>query len=114
MAQPYTFLTYREVEDLVMAVASGYARLGVQPKERIGVLAANCPEWMIALQVVGWLGGLQLVMRGGGGAGGLVEWPERGAWGHPAPAGVEARVGQGPGRDWRTTPREGRVMDQRD
>ncbi len=33
------------------AVASALRALGVQPQQRVGVFGANCPEWMIAMQV---------------------------------------------------------------
>lgn len=33
------------------AVASALRALGVQPQQRVGVFGANCPEWMVAMQV---------------------------------------------------------------
>ncbi|KAG2442580.1 hypothetical protein HXX76_002665 [Chlamydomonas incerta] len=47
---PYRFLTFREVEETVAAVASAYVKLGIKPHDRIGVLGANCKEWMMAMQ----------------------------------------------------------------
>lgn len=32
-------------------LASAYAALGLQPKDRIGVLGQNAQEWMMAMQV---------------------------------------------------------------
>ncbi len=40
-----------QVEEVVIAVAAAYSRAGLKPKDRIGVLGANCKEWMIAMQV---------------------------------------------------------------
>lgn len=48
---PYRFMTFREVEETVAAVASAYVKLGIKPHDRIGVLGANCKEWMISMQV---------------------------------------------------------------
>jgi long-subunit acyl-CoA synthetase (AMP-forming) len=31
-------------------VGSAYLHLGLQPKDRVGVFGANCPEWMLAMQ----------------------------------------------------------------
>lgn len=32
-------------------VGSAFLQAGLRPKERVGVLGANCPEWMLAMQV---------------------------------------------------------------
>lgn len=34
----------------VVQVGSAYLDLGLQPKDRVGVFGANCPEWMLAMQ----------------------------------------------------------------
>jgi long-chain acyl-CoA synthetase len=47
----YVFQTYSEVAEEVSKLASGLRAIGVAPKNRVGVLGANCPEWMIAMQV---------------------------------------------------------------
>ncbi|GFR41005.1 hypothetical protein Agub_g1672, partial [Astrephomene gubernaculifera] len=47
---PYVFMTYREVAEAVEAVAGGYVAAGLGPGDRIGVLGANCKEWMMAMQ----------------------------------------------------------------
>lgn len=47
---PYVFQTYEEVGIEVANLASGLAAIGGEPKAKIGVLGANCPEWMIAMQ----------------------------------------------------------------
>jgi len=35
----------------VWQVGSALLELGVEPKDRVGVFGANCPEWMLAMQV---------------------------------------------------------------
>lgn len=47
----YEWLTYQQISEKVDAVASGLADLGVGKGDRVGVYGANCPEWMIAMQV---------------------------------------------------------------
>lgn len=49
-AKPYEWMTYAEVEEKVIHTASGFASLGLKPREKVGVLGANSPEWMIAMQ----------------------------------------------------------------
>ncbi|KAL6748618.1 hypothetical protein V8C86DRAFT_3146505 [Haematococcus lacustris] len=46
----FVFKTYKEVGEEVELLASGLRHVGVNPKSRVGVLGANCPEWMIAMQ----------------------------------------------------------------
>jgi long-chain acyl-CoA synthetase len=41
-------ITYRELERLVQTGAGNLVRLGVQPGERVGLLAANIPEFVIS------------------------------------------------------------------
>ena len=52
-AGPFVFKSYKEIGAEVADLASGLIALGVRPGARIGVLAANCPEWMVAMQVCG-------------------------------------------------------------
>lgn len=40
-----------QVAAQVEQLASAYAALGLQPKDRIGVLGQNAQEWMMAMQV---------------------------------------------------------------
>lgn len=47
---PYVWETYKQVGDDVAALAAGLVSLGVAPKQCVGVLGGNCPEWMKALQ----------------------------------------------------------------
>ena len=44
-------MTYQEAAARVEAAGSALVARGISPKERIGVFGANCPEWMIAMQV---------------------------------------------------------------
>lgn len=52
-AGAYQFKTYKQVSDEVALLASGLRAIGVDPKQRVGVLGPNCPEWMMAMQVGG-------------------------------------------------------------
>ena len=38
---------------ITATVGSAFSALGLQPKDRIGVIGANCPEWMMAMQASG-------------------------------------------------------------
>ncbi|GIL73086.1 hypothetical protein Vretimale_4702 [Volvox reticuliferus] len=49
-AGPYHFITFQEVWEAVAAAGSAYVKLGLKPKDRIGVLGANSKQWMIAMQ----------------------------------------------------------------
>jgi long-chain acyl-CoA synthetase len=49
-AGAYQFLTYGEVAGRVDAAGGAYARLGLRARDRVAVLGANCPEWMMAMQ----------------------------------------------------------------
>ena len=42
---------------ITATVGSAFSALGLQPKDRIGVIGANCPEWMMAMQASGRDGG---------------------------------------------------------
>lgn len=35
---------------LVLQAGSALLDLGVKPKDRVGVIGANCPEWMLTMQ----------------------------------------------------------------
>ena len=48
---PFTWMSYAETGAKVDAIAGAYARVGLQPKGRVGIFGANSPEWMIAMQV---------------------------------------------------------------
>lgn len=50
-AGDYVFKTYAEVQKDVIQIASALRGLGIEPGQRVGVFGANCPEWMIAMQV---------------------------------------------------------------
>jgi non-ribosomal peptide synthetase component F len=47
----FQWLTYSETAERVARIASALAGLGLIAKDRVGVYGANCPEWMIAMQV---------------------------------------------------------------
>ena len=50
--------TYREVADYSMRVAAALAGSGVRPGERVGILMANCPDWIFILMGVVRLGAI--------------------------------------------------------
>ncbi|MEW5303069.1 MAG: hypothetical protein WDW36_005797 [Sanguina aurantia] len=50
VAQPFEFLTYKESATAVADIAAGYARLGIVAMDKVGIIGANCREWMIAMQ----------------------------------------------------------------
>lgn len=50
-AGDFKFITYEEVGAKVKDIASAIRSVGVKPQQRVGIYAANCPEWMITMQV---------------------------------------------------------------
>ncbi|PNH12401.1 Long chain acyl-CoA synthetase 1 [Tetrabaena socialis] len=52
VAGPFEFMSYREVEEAVVAVSGAYSKLGLKPGDRVGVLGANCRQWMVAMQAM--------------------------------------------------------------
>lgn len=48
---PFHWLSYEEVNIKVEAIGSSLAAVGMDPKSRVGIFSANCPEWMITMQV---------------------------------------------------------------
>ncbi len=57
---------YKEVGALVAQVHGGYAALGLKTRDPVGIIGANSPEWMIALQVRAPLCHRALRRAGGG------------------------------------------------
>lgn len=51
-AQPFTYMTYKEAGSLVANVGSALKAVGVNQQARVGVFGANCPEWMVSMQVL--------------------------------------------------------------
>ena len=52
-------ITYAEHADLVASVARGLSeRYGVGPGDRVAILAANCPEWLLTFWATVSLGSL--------------------------------------------------------
>lgn len=47
----YEWLTYRESGELAANVAAAFCEVGVQAHDRCGILGANSPQWMLAMQV---------------------------------------------------------------
>lgn len=50
-ALPYVWITYGETADRSAAIASSLAAAGLTKSNRVAVFGANCPEWMVAMQV---------------------------------------------------------------
>lgn len=48
---PYTFETYAQIGKKVDDIGSAMASKGIQAKSAVGVYGANCPEWMVTMQV---------------------------------------------------------------
>ncbi|GAX79708.1 hypothetical protein CEUSTIGMA_g7149.t1 [Chlamydomonas eustigma] len=51
-AQPFEFMTYYEVSQVISAVGSAFHGLGLRPRDRIGVIGSNSPQWMMAMQAM--------------------------------------------------------------
>ncbi|MQM08025.1 hypothetical protein Taro_040875, partial [Colocasia esculenta] len=49
-AGKYTWLSYKEVYELVMKVGASIRGCGVEKGGRCGIYGANCPEWIISMQ----------------------------------------------------------------
>jgi long-subunit acyl-CoA synthetase (AMP-forming) len=50
-----------QVAGKVAAAASAYAALGLQAGDKVGICGANCPEWMMAMQVSGAQGPARII-----------------------------------------------------
>ena len=57
-------LTYAEHERVVASVAAGLAARGIGKGDRVAILAANCPEWIVTYWAVVSLGGVVVAMNG--------------------------------------------------
>ena len=52
-AQAFSWLTYSEVADHATHIAGAIAKSGTGYRGRCAIFSANCPEWMITMQVRG-------------------------------------------------------------
>jgi fatty-acyl-CoA synthase len=50
--------TYGELDDEINVVARGLMALGIEPGERVGIWAPNCPEWTIVQYATAKIGGI--------------------------------------------------------
>jgi long-chain acyl-CoA synthetase len=48
---PYTWITYKEAHDAAIRIGSAIRSRGVDPGHCCGIYGANCPEWIIAMEV---------------------------------------------------------------
>ncbi|WP_109529637.1 MULTISPECIES: AMP-binding protein [Nocardia] len=55
--------TYREVGAAVDAVATGLARLGVGPGDRVGIWAPNCAEWFLVQYATAKIGAILVTVN---------------------------------------------------
>ncbi|KAL5983427.1 hypothetical protein ACLOJK_017512 [Asimina triloba] len=51
-AGPYQWKTYREIYEEVLLVGSALRAVGAQPGSRIGIYGSNCPQWIVAMQIL--------------------------------------------------------------
>ncbi|KAK9821083.1 hypothetical protein WJX74_009888 [Apatococcus lobatus] len=49
-AGPYEFLTFKQVEAKSRNLHSALAKLGLKPKDKVGIYSHNVPEWMMTIQ----------------------------------------------------------------
>jgi long-chain acyl-CoA synthetase len=59
-----TRLSYREIENQIIRISGGLKSLGLQNKDRVGILSENCPEWGIAYLAVLAAGGIVVPFDG--------------------------------------------------
>ena len=57
-------VTYPEVRSRVAAVAAGLAAHGVEPGDRVGILAANRPEWVLTFLAAASMGAIAAAYNG--------------------------------------------------
>ncbi|CAK9182028.1 unnamed protein product, partial [Ilex paraguariensis] len=50
-AGKYVWLTYKEVYDIVLKVGASIRSCGVKPGAKCGIYGANCPKWVISMQL---------------------------------------------------------------
>jgi long-chain acyl-CoA synthetase len=54
-------LTYRQLWDQVLKMATGLTGLGVKPQTRVAIMLPNCPQTIIAYYATLWLGGVAVM-----------------------------------------------------
>ena len=54
-------LTYRQLWNQVLKMATGLAGLGVKPQTRVAIMLPNCPQTIIAYYATLWLGGVAVM-----------------------------------------------------
>lgn len=54
-------LTYRQLWDHILKMATGLAGLGVKPQTRVAIMLPNCPQTIIAYYATLWLGGVAVM-----------------------------------------------------
>ncbi|TKW20133.1 hypothetical protein SEVIR_4G065300v4 [Setaria viridis] len=55
-AGEYTWVTYKEVYDVVMKLAASISKSGIKQGACCGIYGANCPEWIISMEACNALG----------------------------------------------------------
>jgi long-chain acyl-CoA synthetase len=54
-------LTYRQLWNQILKMATGLAGLGVKPQTRVAIMLPNCPQTIIAYYATLWLGGVAVM-----------------------------------------------------
>ncbi|KAF5827353.1 hypothetical protein DUNSADRAFT_795 [Dunaliella salina] len=49
---PYEFLAYAEVSQTVAEIHGAMLQVGLKPNDHVGVIGANCPEWLMAMEAM--------------------------------------------------------------
>ncbi|CAE6055188.1 unnamed protein product [Arabidopsis arenosa] len=49
---PYMWKTYKEVYEEVLLIGSALRAVGAEPGCRVGIYGANCPQWIIAMELL--------------------------------------------------------------
>ncbi|KAL6606162.1 hypothetical protein ACP70R_041815 [Stipagrostis hirtigluma subsp. patula] len=55
-AGEYSWMTYKEVHEVVMKLAASINKLGIKQGQCCGIYGANCPEWIISMEACNALG----------------------------------------------------------
>lgn len=54
MGSGYEYLSFSEAGQQAADIAGAMAHVGIAPHDRASVFGANCPEWMLVMQVGCW------------------------------------------------------------
>src|ERR1700736_6761659 len=57
---PHTRVTYRQLVNRASRLASGLRVLGIEPGDHVGIVMANCEEFVSTLLATAWLGAVSV------------------------------------------------------